>query len=63
MTALFLAEVFRSGPVLLLSAPEVAVVAILLPVLSTGFDALVPAASCIYFGWRDFGGGMIIRAW
>ena len=44
MAALPLAEVFSFGPVFLVGSPEVAVVAILLPVFSAGFDALVTAA-------------------
>ena len=44
MAALFLAEVFRIGPVLLLSAPVVAVVTILFPAFSAGFNALAAAA-------------------
>ena len=41
MAALPLAEVFSFEPVLLVGSPEVAVVAILLPVISAGLDALV----------------------
>ena len=44
MTALFLTEVFSVGPLLLVGAPEEAVVAVLLPALFAGFNALVPAA-------------------
>ena len=44
MAALPLAEVLSFGPVLLVGSPEVAVVAILLPVSSAGFDALVVTA-------------------
>ena len=41
MAALPLAEVLSFGPVLFVGSPEVAVVAILLPVISAGLDALV----------------------
>jgi len=44
MAALPLAEVFSFGPVLLVGSPEVAAVAILLPVFSAGLDALVATA-------------------
>ena len=44
MAALLLAEVLSIVPVLLVGAPEVAVVAVLLPAFFAGFDALVPAA-------------------
>ena len=44
MAALPLAEVLSFGPFLLVGSPEVAVVAILLPVSSAGFDALVATA-------------------
>ena len=44
MTAHFLTEVFSVGPLLLVGAPEEAVVAVLLPALFAGFNALVPAA-------------------
>ena len=44
VSALLLAEVLSISPVLWVVAPEVAVVAVLLPALFTGFNALVPAA-------------------
>ena len=44
MTAQFLTEVFSVGPVLLVGAPEVAVVGVLLPAFVAGFDTLVLAA-------------------
>ena len=44
MTSHFLTEVFSVGPLLLVGAPEEAVVAVLLPALFAGFDALVSAA-------------------
>ena len=44
MTAHFLTEVFSVGPGLLVGAPEETVVAVPLPALFAGFDALVPAA-------------------
>ena len=44
MSALLLAEVLSIVPVLLVGVPEVAVVAVLLPALFAGYDALVPAA-------------------
>ena len=44
VSALLLAEVLSIVPVLLVGAPEVAVVAVLLPAFFAGFDALVPAA-------------------
>ena len=44
MTAHFLTEVFSVGPLLLVGAPEEAVVAVPLPALFAGFNALVPAA-------------------
>ena len=44
MSALLLAEVLSIVPVLLVGVPEVAVVAVLLPALFTGVNALVPAA-------------------
>ena len=44
MTAHFLTEVFSVGPVLLVGAPEVAVVGVLLPAFVAGFDTLVLAA-------------------
>ena len=44
VSALLLAEVLSIVPVLLVGVPEVAVVAVLLPALFAGFDALVPAA-------------------
>ena len=44
MAALPLAEVLSFGPVLLVGSPEVAAVAILLPVFSAGLDALVATA-------------------
>ena len=44
VSALLLAEVLRISPVLLVGAPEVAVVAVPLPAFFAGFDALVPAA-------------------
>ena len=48
MSALLLAEVLSIVPVLLIGAPEVAVVAVLLPALFAGFDAIVIAviAAC-----------------
>ena len=44
VSPLLLAEVLRISPVLLVGAPEVAVVAVPLPAFFAGFDALVPAA-------------------
>ena len=44
MAALRLAEVLSVSPILLVVAPEVAVVAVLLPAFFAGFNALVPAA-------------------
>ena len=44
MTSHFLTEVFSVGPVLLVGAPEEAVVAVPLPAFFAGFGALVPAA-------------------
>ena len=44
MSALLLAEVLSIVPVLLIGVPEVAVVAVLLPALFAGFNALVPDA-------------------
>ena len=44
MAAYFLTEVFSVGPIFLVVAPEVAVVAVLLPAFFAGFNALVPAA-------------------
>ena len=44
VSTFILAEVFGINPVLLVSAPKVAVVAILLPVMSAGINALVSAA-------------------
>ena len=44
VSALLLAKVLSIGPLLLVVAPEVAVVAVLLPAFFAGFDALVPAA-------------------
>ena len=45
MSALLLTKVLSVGPVLLVGAPEVAVVPILLPTVVAGFDAFVPAAA------------------
>ena len=42
--AFFLAEVLSTGPVLLVGAPEVAVIVVLFPALFAGFDALVLSA-------------------
>ena len=47
MSALLLAEVLSIVPIFLIGAPEVAVVAVLLPALFAGFDAIVIAA---FFG-------------
>ena len=44
VSALFLAEVLSTGPVLLVGAPEVAVIVVLFPALFAGFDALVLSA-------------------
>ena len=44
VSSLLLAEVLSISPALWVVAPEVAVVAVLLPALFAGFDALVPAA-------------------
>ena len=44
MPAFFLAEVLSTGPVLLVGAPEVAVIVVLFPALFAGFDALVLSA-------------------
>ena len=44
VSALLLAEVLRISPVLLVGAPEVAVVAVPLPAFFAGFDALVLSA-------------------
>ena len=44
MAAYFLTEVFSVSPIFLVVAPEVAVVAVLLPAFFAGFNALVPAA-------------------
>ena len=44
MAALLLAEVLCVGPILLLSDPEVAVVAVLLPAFIACFHALVVGA-------------------
>ena len=44
MSALLLAEVLSIVPIFLIGAPEVAVVAVLLPALFAGFDAIVLAA-------------------
>ena len=44
VSALLLAKVLSIGPLLLVVAPEVAVVAVLLPAFFAGFDALVPTA-------------------
>ena len=44
VSALLLAEVLSIGPVLWIVAPEVAVVAVLLPAFFAGFNALFPAA-------------------
>ena len=44
MTAQFLTEVFSVGPFLLVGAPEEAAVAVPLPTLFAGFNALVSAA-------------------
>ena len=44
MAALSLAEVFSFGPSLVVGSPEVAAVAIPLPVVSAGLDALVAPA-------------------
>ena len=44
VSSLLLAEVLSISPALLVVAPEVAVVAVLLPALFARFDALVPAA-------------------
>ena len=44
MAALLLAEVLCVGPILLLSDPEVAVGAVLLPAVLACFDALVVVA-------------------
>ena len=46
VSTFILAEVFGINPVLLVSAPEVAVVPILLPAMSAGINALVLAALC-----------------
>ena len=45
VSSLLLAEVLSIGPVLLVVAPEVAVVAVLPPAFFAGFNALVPAAA------------------
>ena len=45
VTSFLPAAVLSVSPVLLVGVPQVAVVAILLPVLSAGFHALVVAAS------------------
>ena len=44
VSAFFLAEVLSTGPVLLVGAPEVAVIVVLFPALFAGFDALVLSA-------------------
>ena len=44
VSSLLLAEVLSISPALWVVAPEVAVVAVLLPALFAGFNALVPAA-------------------
>ena len=44
MPAFFLAEVLSTGPVLLVGAPEVAVIVVLFPALFAGFDAHVLSA-------------------
>ena len=44
VSSLLLAEVLSISPVLWVVAPEVAVVAVLLPAFFAGFNALVPAA-------------------
>ena len=44
MTAQFLTEVFSVGPFLLVGTPEEAAVAVPLPTLFAGFNALVSAA-------------------
>ena len=43
MAAYFLTEVFSVSPIFLVVAPEVAVVAVLLPAFFAGFNALVLA--------------------